>query len=237
MKVALVTGGTRGIGAGISKELKEKGYHVIASYVSNVESAQKFEQDTGVQTIQFDVSNFEECETAYKKIIAELGKIDVLIHNAGVTADSTLSRMSQDQWHKVINTNLNSAFYLTQLVLEKMISQKYGRLIYISSVNALKGQRGQANYAATKSALIGFSKSIALEVASKGITSNVVAPGYIDTDMVRAVPEKILEKIIGTIPVGRLGTVDEIAHIVSFLADEKSSFITGSVISANGGMY
>lgn len=237
MKVALVTGGTRGIGAGISKELKDKGYTVIASYVSNAESAQRFEQETGVKTIAFDVSNFEQCEKAYQDIIQEFKKIDVLVHNAGVTADSTLARMSQEQWDKVINTNLNSAFFLTKLVLSGMIQEKYGRLIYISSVNALKGQRGQANYAATKSALIGFSKSIALEVANKGITANVVAPGYIDTDMVRAVPEKILEKIIETIPVGRLGTVEEIAHTVSFLADEKSSFITGSVISANGGMY
>lgn len=237
MKVALVTGGTRGIGAGISRELKKKGYTVIASYVSNSESAQKFEQETGVKTITFDVSSFEQCEKAYQDIIQEFKKIDVLVHNAGITADSTLARMSHEQWGKVINTNLNSAFFLTKLVLNGMVQEKFGRLIYISSVNALKGQRGQANYAATKSALIGFSKSVALEVANKGITANVVAPGYIDTDMVRAVPEKILEKIIETIPVGRLGTVEEIAHTVSFLADEKSSFITGSVISANGGMY
>lgn len=236
-KVALVTGGTRGIGAGISRELSSKGYHVIASYVANKEAAQAFEKDTGIETISFDVSIEEVSVAAIESILQKYGAIDIFVHNAGITADATLLKMTSEQWYKVIQTNLNSVFYLTKAVLSGMKEKGFGRLIYLSSVNGLKGQRGQVNYASTKAALIGFAKSVALEMASKGVTANVIAPGYIDTEMVRAVPPAVLEKIIGQIPVGRLGTVDEIAHIVSFLADEKSGFITGSTISANGGMY
>lgn len=237
MKVALVTGGTRGIGYAISVELKEKGYKVIATYAGNHEAAQKFHNETGIDTIAFDVADELACQKMCQDLIQTHGCIDVLVHNAGVTSDATLLKMSSDQWHKVIQTNLDSAFYLTKAVLESMRDKGFGRLIYLSSVNGLKGQRGQANYAATKAALIGFAKSVGLEMANKGITANVIAPGYIDTDMVRAVPEAILEKIIAQIPVGRLGTTAEIAHAVSFLADDRAGFITGSTLSVNGGMY
>ncbi|MDP3371533.1 MAG: acetoacetyl-CoA reductase [Candidatus Paracaedibacteraceae bacterium] len=236
-QLALVTGGTRGIGAAISRELTHKGYRVIASYASNKEAARLFSAETGIQTIAFDIADENACKTAINYIETEHGSISMLVHNAGITADSTLEKMASDQWHRVIRTNLNSCFYLTQAVLDGMRAQNFGRLIYLSSVNGLKGQRGQCNYAAAKAAIIGFAKSIALEVANKGITANVIAPGYIDTEMVRAVPKPVLEKIIGTIPVGRLGTAEEIAHCVSFLADKHAGFITGSTLSANGGMY
>lgn len=236
-RLALITGGTRGIGAAISKEFLNKGYHVVATYSQNKEAALKFSQETGIATLQFDVSNEESCLNGIRHINQQYGLIDVLVHNAGITADSTLQKMQSEQWHRVIQTNLNSCFYLTQAVLEGMAQQKFGRLIYLSSVNGLKGQRGQSNYAASKAALIGFAKSIALEMATKGITVNVVAPGYIDTEMVRAVPEAVLDKIVATIPMGRLGAADEIAYSVSFLADERASFITGATINVNGGMY
>ncbi len=183
------------------------------------------------------MSDASACESVCAQIASSYGTIDVLVHNAGITADATVLKMTKEQWHQVLHTNLDSAFYLTKAVLEGMRCNGFGRLIYLSSVNGLKGQRGQVNYAASKAALIGFAKSVALEVANKGITANVIAPGYIDTEMVRAVPAPILEKIIAQIPAGRLGTVQEIAHAVSFLADERSGFITGSTISANGGMY
>lgn len=236
-RLALITGGTRGIGAAISKEFLNKGYYVLATYSQNKEAALKFSQETGIATLQFDVSNEESCLNGIRHINQQYGLIDVLVHNAGITADSTLQKMQSEQWHRVIQTNLNSCFYLTQAVLEGMVQQKFGRLIYLSSVNGLKGQRGQSNYAASKAALIGFAKSIALEMATKGITANVVAPGYIDTEMVRAVPEAVLDKIVATIPMGRLGAADEIAYSVSFLADERASFITGATINVNGGMY
>ncbi len=235
--LALVTGGTRGIGATISRELTEKGYHVIATYAHNSKAANTFHNETGISVELFDVGDESACKETLSRLAETYGTIDVLVHNAGITADATLQNMTSDQWHRVIQTNLNSCFYLTQAVLEGMRAKGFGRLIYLSSVNGLKGQRGQANYAATKAALIGFAKSVALEVATKGITANVIAPGYIDTEMVRAVPEAILTKIIAQIPVGRLGAAEEIAHCVSFLIDKKASFITGSVINANGGMY
>ncbi len=235
--LALVTGGTRGIGAAISRELTQKGYRVIATYAHNSEAAKAFHDDTGISIESFDVADEAACKDALSRLTETYGTIDILIHNAGITADATLQNMTSDQWHRVIQTNLNSCFYLTQAVLEGMRAKGFGRLIYVSSVNGLKGQRGQANYAATKAALIGFAKSVALEVANKGITANVIAPGYIDTEMVRAVPEAILAKIIAQIPVGRLGHAEEIAHCVSFLIDKKASFITGSVVNANGGMY
>ncbi|MES2252287.1 MAG: acetoacetyl-CoA reductase [Pseudomonadota bacterium] len=236
-RLALITGGTRGIGAAIAREFHNNGYRVISAYAKNKDAAHAFHTETGIATIAFDVSDEKACIDGIKQINDEHGIIDVLVHNAGITADTTLIKMTSDQWHRVIQTNLNSCFYLTQAVLEGMIQSNFGRLIYVSSVNALKGQRGQTNYAAAKAGLIGFAKSIALEMASKGITANVVAPGYIDTEMVRAIPITVLDKIIATIPVGRLGEADEIAHCVSFLANERSGFITGSVLNANGGMY
>jgi len=235
--VVLVTGGTRGIGAAIAQELTHKGYRVIATYTKNKDAAHHFQIKTGIDTISFDVSNEEACVNGIKQINERYGVIDMLVHNAGITADSTLRKMTSGDWHRVVQTNLNSCFYLTQGVVEGMIKKKFGRLIYLSSVNGLRGQRGQSNYAATKAALIGFAKSVALELANKGITANVVAPGYINTEMVRAVPEDVLASIISTIPVGRLGTAEEVAHCVSFLADERAGFITGSTLSVNGGMY
>ncbi len=235
--LALVTGGTRGIGAAISRELAQNGHRVIATYAHNTEAAKAFHKDTGIHIESFDVADEAACTEAMNRLAKTYGTIDILVHNAGITADATLQNMTSDQWHRVIQTNLNSCFYLTQAVLEGMRTKGFGRLIYLSSVNGLKGQRGQTNYAATKSALIGFAKSVALEIANKGITANVIAPGYVDTEMVRAVPEAILTKIIAQIPVGRLGLAEEIAHCVSFLTDKKAGFITGSVINANGGMY
>lgn len=236
-RLALVTGGTRGIGAAISRELKQKGYRVIATHASNKDAAAAFSLSTDIEIYSFDISNEQVCRLSIQKIIEKHGHISVLVHNAGITADSTLQKMSSEQWSSVMRTNLDSCFYLTQAVLEGMRENKFGRLIYLSSVNGLKGQRGQSNYAATKAAVIGFAKSVALEVANKGITANVIAPGYVDTDMVRAVPDAILEKIIASIPVGRLGSIEEVAHCVSFLADERSGFITGTTLSTNGGMY
>jgi acetoacetyl-CoA reductase len=237
LRLALITGGTRGIGAAISQEFHNKGYRVVATYSKNKEAALKFRNETGIATIQFDVSDETGCFNGIKHITDEHGGIDILVHNAGITADSTIRKMTSEDWHRVIHTNLNSCFYLTQAVLEGMIQRNFGRLIYVSSVNGLKGQRGQSNYAASKAALVGFAKSVALEMATKGITANVIAPGYVDTEMVRAVPESVLAKIISTIPVGRLGTAKEIAHCVSFLADERAGFVTGTTLSANGGMY
>jgi len=236
-RLALITGGTRGIGAAIARELHDNGYRVICGYAKNKDAAQAFHAETGIATIAFDVSDEKSCINGINQINDAHGVIDILVHNAGITADATLLKMTSDQWHRVIQTNLNSCFYLTHAVLAGMIQSNFGRLIYVSSVNALKGQRGQTNYAATKAGLIGFAKSIALEMASKGITANVVAPGYVDTEMVRAIPIAVLDKIIATIPVGRLGAADEIAYCVSFLANERSGFITGSVLNANGGMY
>ncbi len=235
--IVLVTGGTRGIGSAIAKELQSKGYVVIATYTKNKEAAQKFQKETGIKTISFDVSDHDACLDGIRKINDEYGIIDILVHNAGITADATLRKMTSGDWHSVVQTNLNSCFYLTQGVVEGMIHKNFGRLIYLSSVNGLKGQRGQSNYAATKAALIGFAKSVALELANKKITANVVAPGYIDTEMVRSVPHNILDTIISSIPVGRLGAAEEVAHCVSFLADERAGFITGSIINVNGGMY
>lgn len=236
-RLALITGGTRGIGAAIAQELHSKGYRVVATYTKNKEAALKFRTETGIATIPFDVSDEEACLNGIKHITDEHGIIDILVHNAGITADATLRKMTSEEWHRVIHTNLNSCFYLTKAVLDGMILRNFGRLIYVSSVNGLKGQRGQSNYAASKAALIGFAKSVALEMATKGITANVIAPGYVDTEMVRAVPEAVLSKIISTIPVGRLGTAEEIAYCVSFLADERAGFVTGATLSVNGGMY
>ena len=236
-RVALVTGGTRGIGHAISVALKDNGYTVGANYGGNDEAAKKFEQETGIKTFKFDVSDAGSVKSGIEQVEKDLGPIDVLVNNAGITRDSTLHKMKPEQWDEVINTNLNSVFYTTAYVINGMRDRGFGRIITISSINGQKGQMGQANYAAAKAGVIGFTKSLAQENARKGITANVVAPGYIDTEMVQKVPQDVREKIIGQIPVNRLGEPEEIARCVTFLADDQAGFITGSTLSANGGQY
>ena len=236
-RVALVTGGTRGIGHAISVALKDAGYTVGANYGGNDEAAKKFEQETGIKTFKFDVSDAGSVKSGIEQVEKDLGPIDVLVNNAGITRDSTLHKMKPEQWDEVINTNLNSVFYCTAYVINGMRDRGFGRIITISSINGQKGQMGQANYAAAKAGVIGFTKSLAQENARKGITANVVAPGYIDTEMVQKVPQDVREKIIGQIPVNRLGEPEEIARCVTFLADDQAGFITGSTLSANGGQY
>ena len=236
-RVALVTGGTRGIGHAISVALKDAGYTVGANYGGNDEAAKKFEQETGIKTFKFDVSDAGSVKSGIEQVENDLGPIDVLVNNAGITRDSTLHKMKPEQWDEVINTNLNSVFYCTAYVINGMRDRGFGRIITISSINGQKGQMGQANYAAAKAGVIGFTKSLAQENARKGITANVVAPGYIDTEMVQKVPQDVREKIIGQIPVNRLGEPEEIARCVTFLADDQAGFITGSTLSANGGQY
>lgn len=237
-RVALVTGGTRGIGAAISVALKDAGYSVAASYGGNDEAANKFKDDTGIAVYKWDVGDFEACKAGIAQVEGELGPVDVLVNNAGITRDGTLHRMSLENWQSVIATNLDSLFNMTRNVIEGMRSRNYGRIISISSINGQKGQLGQANYSTAKAGVFGFTKAVAQENAFKGITVNAVAPGYIGTEMVRAVPEEILNsKILPLIPVGRLGEPEEIARCVVFLASEEAGFITGSTISANGGQY
>lgn len=237
-RVALVTGGTRGIGAAISIELKRKGYRVAANYAGNDEAAQKFQSETGIPVFKFDVSNYEACEAGVERVTRDIGPVDVLVNNAGITRDGVLHRMTRENWQAVMSTNLDSVFNLSRLVIEGMRQRNFGRIISISSINGRKGQLGQANYAAAKAGLLGFTKAVALEGAAKGITCNVIAPGYINTEMVAAVPKEVLEsKILPQIPVGRLGEAQEIARCVSFLASDESGFITGSCLDANGGQY
>lgn len=237
-RVAVVTGGTRGIGAAISIELKRKGYRVAANYGGNDEAAQKFQVETGIPVFKFDVSDYDACDAGIARITKDLGPVDILVNNAGITRDGTLHRMSRENWQAVIDTNLNSVFNLTRLVIEGMRARGFGRIVSISSINGRKGQLGQANYAAAKAGLLGFTKAVALEGAAKGITCNVIAPGYINTEMVAAVPKDVLEaKILPQIPVGRLGDAAEIARCVSFLAADEAGFITGACLDANGGQY
>ncbi len=237
-RVALVTGGTRGIGAAISIALKDAGYSVAATYGGNDEAANKFKDDTGIHVFKWDVGDFEACKEGIAQVEADLGPVDVLVNNAGITRDGTLHRMTPENWRAVIATNLDSLFNMTRNVIEGMRSRGYGRVISISSVNGQKGQMGQANYSAAKSGVFGFTKAVAQENAFKGVTVNAVSPGYIATEMVRAVPEEILKtKILPLIPVGRLGEPEEIARCVVFLAAEEAGFITGSTLSANGGQY
>ncbi len=236
-RVALVTGGTRGIGAAISRMLQQDGFVVAATYQGNDEAAQAFREATGIAVYKWDVSDFDACADGIARVTADLGAVSVLVNNAGITRDGMLHKMGVDQWNAVIQTNLTSAFNLCRAVISDMREAKYGRIINISSVNGQKGQMGQTNYAAAKAGLIGFSKSLALEGANKGITVNVIAPGYTETDMVAAVPEKVMQSILGQIPVGRLGQVDEIAHAVSFLASDRAGFITGATLAINGGQY
>ncbi len=236
-KIALVTGGTRGIGESISKKLKNDNYTVIANYAGNDDAAKKFSKENDIVTMKWDVSDYNSCKKNVEKIYSEYETIEVLVNNAGITRDAPLHKMSLENWNKVINVNLNSVFNMTSLIINKMREQNSGRIIHISSVNGQKGQFGQSNYAATKSALLGFSKSLALESAAKGITSNVICPGYINTEMVAAIREDILKSIVDTIPSKRLGNSEEIAEMVSYLASEKGSYINGSTISINGGLW
>ena len=237
-RVALVTGGTRGIGAAISIGLKQAGYTVAASYGGNDEAANKFKDETGIAVYKWDVGDFESCKAGIAQVEADLGPVEILVNNAGITRDGTLHRMSEENWSAVIRTNLDSLFHMTRNVIEGMRGRGFGRIVNISSINGQKGQLGQANYSAAKAGLIGFTKAVAQENASKGITVNAVAPGYIGTEMVRAVPEEILNtKILPLIPVGRLGEPEEIARCVVFLTADEAGFITGSTLSANGGQY
>jgi acetoacetyl-CoA reductase len=237
-RVALVTGGSRGIGAAISKGLKAAGYKVAASYAGNDEAAAAFTKETGIPTYKWDVSDYDACAAGIAKVESDLGPIDVLVNNAGITKDGMFHKMTKDQWYGVINTNLNSLFNMTRPVWEGMRARKFGRVICISSVNGQKGQMGQVNYSAAKAGDIGFVKALEQEGARAGITVNAICPGYIGTDMVRAIAQDVLEKaILPQIPVGRLGEPEEIARAVVFLAADEAGFITGSTLSANGGQY
>lgn len=236
-RIALVTGGTRGIGHAISTALAAAGYKVAANYVGNDRAAEDFQSATGIPVFKFDVADFGACTNGIKRIERDLGPIDILINNAGVTRDTMLHKMTPAQWQQVISINLDSCFNTCRLVLDGMRSRGFGRIVNISSINGQKGQFGQTNYAAAKAGMLGFTKALALETAAKGITVNAVAPGYIDTEMVAAVPAEALARIVSQIPVGRLGQGAEIAQIVRFLVGEDAGFITGSTITANGGQY
>ena len=237
-KIALVTGGTRGIGAGISKALRENGYLVAANYHKDHEAAEKYHNETGIPVFSWDVSDYESCRKGVEKVYEELGgTIDVLVNNAGITRDSMLHKMDPSAWNIVIATNLTSVFNMCRLIVPTMRDKKFGRIINISSVNGVKGQVGQANYSAAKAGILGFTKALAQESANKGITVNAIAPGYISTDMTEVIRDDIKEKIIAGIPMGRFGTVEEIANAVLFLANDKSSFVTGITLNINGGQY
>jgi len=236
-RVALVTGGTRGIGAAIATALQDAGYTVAANYGGNDDAANKFKEATGVSVYKFDVSDYESVVAGVQKIESELGPIEVLVNNAGITRDGTMHKMTPDQWQAVIDTNLGSCFNCSRAVIEGMRERKFGRIVNIGSINGQAGQYGQVNYAAAKSGIHGFTKALAQEGARAGITVNAIAPGYINTDMVRAVPEDVLEKIKARIPVGRLGEASEIARGVVFLVSDEGGFITGSTLSINGGQH
>lgn len=237
-RVAVVTGGTRGIGAAISIALKNAGYKVAANYVGNDERAKSFSESSGIPVYKFDVSSFEQCQESVNRIMNDLGgPVEILINNAGITRDGTLHKMSAENWQSVIDTNLTSCFNMCRSVIDGMRDRKFGRIINIGSVNGQAGQYGQVNYAAAKSGIHGFTKALAQEGASSGITVNAIAPGYVDTDMVRAVPERVLEKIISRIPMGRLGRAEDIARGVLFLVADDGDFITGSTLSINGGQH
>ncbi len=236
-RVAFVTGGTRGIGRAICERLVADGMKVAAGYSGNEEAAAACAKDLGVMVVKGNVGSFDDCAAAVKTVEAELGPIDVLINNAGITRDGMLHKMSYEQWSEVIRVNMDSAFNMTRPVIEGMRERNWGRIINISSINGQKGQMGQTNYSAAKAGLIGFTKALALENAKKGVTVNVICPGYIDTEMVAAVPENVLAQIIAGIPVGRLGKGEEIADMVSFLAGERAGFVTGATLTLNGGQY
>lgn len=237
-KGAVVTGGTRGIGAAISESLHKAGYKVAATYHGNDAAAEEFTRLTGVPHFKFDVGDYAACQEGVAKIEASLGTpVEILVNNAGITRDAFLHKMTLEQWQAVMSTNLDSLFNMCRVVIEGMRERSYGRIINISSINGQAGQVGQTNYSAAKAAVIGFSKALALENASKGITVNAIAPGYVDTEMVRAVSPEVLEKIIAKIPVKRLGKTEDIARAVVFLASDKAGFVTGSTLTINGGQY
>jgi acetoacetyl-CoA reductase len=236
-RVALVTGGTRGIGRAIVERLKADGMLVAAGYSGNDEAAADCAKSLGIMVIKGNVGNFADCKAAVEKVEAELGPVDVLVNNAGITRDGVFHKMTSEQWSEVIRVNMDSLFNMTRQVIEGMRDRGWGRIINISSINGQKGQIGQTNYSAAKAGVIGFTKALALENARKGVTVNCVAPGYIDTEMVQAVPPKVLESIIGQIPAGRLGSGEEIADTVSFLAGERAAYVTGTTLSLNGGQY
>src|SRR5579875_2552424 len=236
-RVALVTGGTRGIGQAISVALHAAGRRVIANYAGNDAAAEAFKAETGIATVKFDVGDFAACQAAVQSIHAEHGPIEILVNNAGITRDGTMLKMTRDMWDAVIDTNLGSCFNLCKLTFEGMRAAKFGRVVNIGSINGQAGQYGQVNYAAAKSGIHGFTKALAQEGARYGITVNAIAPGYVDTDMVRAVPQDVLQKIVARIPVGRLGHAEDIARGVAFLTADDADFITGSTLSINGGQH
>ena len=237
-RVAIVTGGTRGIGAATCIALRDAGYRVAANYGSNDERARKFKAETGIAVYKWDVADFSACEAGVKKVEADLGgPVEVVVNNAGITRDTTMHRMTVEQWKEVIDTNLGSCFNMRRAAFPGMRERKFGRIVNVGSINGQAGQYGQVNYAAAKSGIHGFTKALAQEGAAHGVTVNAIAPGYINTDMVAAVPERVLEKIIERIPVGRLGTAQEIARAIAFLVADEAGFITGSTLSVNGGQH
>jgi acetoacetyl-CoA reductase len=236
-KVALVTGGTRGIGAAISIAFKKAGYTVAANYGGNDEAAAKFKAEHGIAVFKWDVGDFAACAAGIKDVVGALGPIDILINNAGITRDAMLHKMTPEHWRDVMRVDLDSIFNMSRHVIDSMRERNFGRIVNISSINGQKGQMGQTNYSAAKAGIVGFTKALAQETAKKGITVNVIAPGYIDTEMLQAVPEKVLESIIATIPVGRLGKADEIAKMALFLAGDDAAFITGATMTVNGAQY
>jgi acetoacetyl-CoA reductase len=236
-RVAIVTGGTRGIGEAISVGLRDAGYRVAATYASNDEAARRFTAATGIPAHKWDVSDFEACRDGVAKVVADLGPVEILVNNAGITRDGTIHRMDHEQWQAVIDTNLGSCFNMCRAVIESMRAKGFGRIVNIGSINGQAGQYGQVNYAAAKSGIHGFTKALAQEGAAKNVTVNAIAPGYVNTEMVRAVPPEVLEKIVARIPAGRLGTASDIARGVLFLVADEADFVTGSTLSINGGQH
>jgi len=234
-RVALVTGGTRGIGEAVSKALKEAGYNVAASYAGNDDAANAFKKETGIPVFKWDVGDYQACEQGVVAVENEVGPIEVLVNNAGVSRDAMLQKMTDEQWSTVIRTNLDSVFNMTRQVIGGMRERGFGRIVSISSINGQQGMLGLSNYCSAKAGMIGFTRAIALEGARKGITANAIAPGYVATELLANVPEKVMEHIVGQIPVGRLGEADEVARCVVFLAADESAWITGSTLTINGG--
>jgi acetoacetyl-CoA reductase len=236
-RVAVVTGGTRGIGRAICEALRDAGYDVAPNYAGNDEAAKKFEAETGLKSYKFDVADYDACQAGIDQIVADKGPVDILVNNAGITRDGTLMRMSRKEWDEVIDTNLGSCFNMAHATFPSMREREFGRIVNIGSINGQAGQYGQVNYAAAKSGIHGFTKALAQEGARYNITVNAIAPGYVDTDIVAAVPPNVLEKIVAKVPVGRLGHADEIARGVMFFAADDATFVTGSTMSINGGQH
>jgi acetoacetyl-CoA reductase len=236
-RVALVTGGVAGIGAAICRALRQRGYEVAATYVSDIAAAKALREETGIATFQWNVADFDACNNGVAEVTRSIGPIDILVNNAGITRDASLQKMTCEQWHSVIEVDLGSCFNMCHAVIGSMRERRFGRIVNIGSVNGLAGQFGQTNYAAAKAGMIGFTKALALESAARGITVNVVAPGYTDTAMVSAVPREVLDKIIARVPAGRLARPEEVAHAVAFLVSDDAAYITGETLCVNGGQY